>query len=683
MVSLFKDGESAVLLHGADYNYEQWLAYPEILEQDFQLMREAGCNVMSIGIFAWAMLEPAEGVYHFEWLDTLMDRLYANGLRAILATPSGAKPAWMSQAYPEIRMVNANGQREAHRHRHNHCPTSPVYRAKVQQINTLLAERYQQHPALLMWHVSNEYNGGGCHCSLCYDAFRGWLQHRYGLLDALNEAWWTTFWSHRYSAWEQIEPVDSSIQGLMLDWQRFISDQVLDFYLAEIEPLRAITPQTPVTTNFMLPNVGLDYWKFAHHVDIVSWDSYPRWHSQQADWEIGAQTAFFHDLHRSYKRQPFLLLESTPSATNWQEISRPKKPGLHRLASLQSVAHGSNGVQYFQWRKSRGGEEKFHGAVVGHFGGNDTQVFRQVQQVGEDLAHLLAVNETVNVAEVGIIYDLQNEWALHQAKLTRNIEKNYQEQCRTHYQAFWEMGITVDLLDSSSTNFSPYKLIIAPMLYMLRDGIVERLEAFVRQGGTLVLTYLSGMVNESDLCFIGESPLRSLMGLWVEETDVFYSHDRQQIVPSADNGLGLAGTYPVSHYADLLRLDTAQVLATYSDSYYAGQPALTENSFGAGLCFYLATRTDMTFLRDFYSALSQQLVLPRAVAAPLPLGVTAQQRQHNHHTYVFLINFNDDSRMVELDKGEYQDAMTHECVGGQLELEGYGVRVLCLPLKNQ
>ena len=658
----------STLLHGADYNYEQWLTYPDILRDDFELMKAAGINALSIGIFFWAMLEPEEGCFEFAWFDQLMDTLSNQGIRAILATPSGARPVWLSEAYPEVRQVNPEGVRAPHAGRHNHCRTSPIYREKCRIINTLLARRYAAHPALFMWHVSNEYGAGACHCSLCYSAFREWLQARYGDLETLNHAWWTTFWSHCYTAWEQIKPVDPSVQGLLLDWQRFTSDQTLDFFIAESAPLRELTPALPITTNFMQPDVGLDYWAFAPHVDIISWDSYPRWHHPSGDAAIAAQTAFYHDLHRSYKRRPFMLMESTPSVTNWQGISRPKRPGMHLLSSLQAVAHGANTVQYFQWRQSRGGEEKYHGAVVSHLNTPDTRVFREVAEVGAKLETLAEVVDAEVQADVAIIYDFHNKWALNHAQLPQNEAKDYQACCREHHEALWRQGVGADII-SSESDFGAYRVVIAPMLYMLRAGVAERLEAFVSEGGVLVTTHTSGMVDDSDLAFLGGFPdaLRRTLGLRVEETDNLYGDQRQE-VKITDLAFAPAEHYKTRHVADIVWLETAQPLGIFEQEFYRGSPALTQNRYGTGRAFYLATRFGTDFLFNFYTKLTERCEIERW---ELPSGVSVSVRRTEDIEVVFVMNFSNAVQTLSVPE-QYRSA----AAGPVLELNAYEVKVL-------
>ena len=653
--------------HGGDYSPDQWRDCPEILKEDIRLMRLAGCNLMSVGIFAWSALEPEEGKYDFDWLEDVLDNMHAAGISAFLATPSGARPACMSQKYPEVLRVRADGGRNLRGGRHNHCFTSPVYRAFVNKINAALAERFGRHPAVVGWHISNEYSGD-CHCELCQAAFRDYLKEAYGTLSALNHAWWNGFWSHTVTDWEQIHsptPIgEMSVHGLSLAWQRFVTRQTADFIRAEAAPLRALTPQLPVTTNLMELYGQLNYFELSKAIDFASYDSYPRWGGPDEEW-TAAVAAFNYDLMRCLKQQPFALMESTPSQVNWQEVCKLKKPGMHLLSSLQAVAHGADTVQYFQWRTSRGSSETFHGAVVDHVGHEHTRTFRDVQDVSRALQKLNGLQGKMPEAPVALIWDTENRWALDTCEGPRR-DKHYLETVLEHYRALSRQGVNIDVIDETR-DFSGYQLVAAPMLYMLRPGVAERLTEYVKSGGALVCTAYTGRVDRDDLCFLGgfPGPLRKALGIWCEEIDGLYDDER--------NGIRMNGrVYPCRDLCDLIHAETAQVLGTYEKDFYAGQPCVTRNSLGAGAAFYVATRPEADFLDDFYSAIFDEIGV-KPLVDHLPAGVQVAQRGD----MLFVMNFTRGPVSVALPKGT--DALTGEEVGGKTELGVNGIRVIRLP----
>lgn len=689
MKKVFKPASRiAKMLHGADYFPEQWVDYPEVLDEDIRLMKKANCNVMSIGMFSWGKLEPEEGVFDFEWLDNVLDKFAENEIYCFLATPSGARPAWMSEKYPEVLRVGPNRVRNLHGKRHNHCYTSPVYREKVTIINRKLAERYAHHPAVIGWHVSNEY-GGDCHCDYCQEAFREWVKAKYKTLDNLNHAWWSTFWAHNISSWSQVESPaphgEDAVHAMNLDWKRFVTDQTIDFYRHEIKPLKEVNPDLPAFTNFMeVKNFeGLDYFKFAQELDFVSWDAYPTWHDLQEEGAVASLFAFNHDLFRSAKDgQPFLLMESTPSTTNWQPVSKLKRPGMHFLASMQAVAHGADSVQYFQWRKSRGSSEKFHGAVVDHVGHENTRVFKEVTEVGEALAKLEDLVGTSVDAEVALIFDTENRWAVKDAQGPRNMGLHYEETIEQHYKAFWDQGVPVDVIDMEK-DLSKYKLVVAPMLYLVKPGFGEKIEKFVEDGGTFVTTYWSGIVDENDLVNLGgfPGPLRKTLGIWAEEIDALYDGETNRVEVIADNPLGLTDDYVAHELCDLIHLEGAEALAYYKDDFYAGRPALTVNQFGKGKAYYIASRNRGSFHFDFYRKVVDEAGIKRVIEAELPSGVTAQKRTDGEYDYVFLLNFSDEVKQVDLSDATYTDMLTGTDVPEQVELAAFGAKVLKRPAK--
>ncbi len=662
-------------LHGADYNPEQWIDSKEVWDEDMRLMKLANCNEMSVGIFSWATLEPGDGVYDFSFLDEILDKIYAAGGRALLATPSGARPRWMAKAHPEVLRVNNVGERDYFGKRHNHCITSPYYRQKVREIDEKLAQRYANHPAVIGWHISNEFNGE-CFCESCKSAFREWLRKKYGNdIKKLNFQWWTTFWSHNYDSFDDIDPPSpkgDEYSPLVLDWRRYTTDATNDFIKCEREAIRKYS-SLPATANYMYRFAGLNYNKMLDNIDVISWDNYPLWHNDylsgdDGNIKIAAQTAVAHDAFRALKQKPFLLMESTPSNTNWQSYAKLKRPGMHKLSSLQAVAHGSDSVMYFQWRKSRGSDEKLHGAVVDHVGNENTRVFREVAEVGEALVKIEEVLGTMPRARVAVVFDVENQWALELVQGYCNADKKYYDACFSFYYQLWRRGVDVDVIDAER-DLSKYDIVFAPMLYSVSEKVISSLEAFVARGGKLVSTYASFVANENDLCYLGGIPagkLRSVFGIWCEETDSLYPAQRNSLVYGGRE-------YELLDYCDIIHSEGAEVLGVYRDDFYAGKPALTVNKYGKGEAYYIAARDNGELADTIVGELLTACGI-KGNLENLPHGVTAHSRLDGDTKYIFIENYTSEIKSVKVP--ESHELESGAALVGDIEIQPYGVRII-------
>ena len=659
------------LYHGADYNPDQWLDRPDILERDIEMMHKAHVNCVSIGIFSWALLEPEEGVYDFDWLDEVIDRLWKGGIHIILATPSGARPAWMAQKYPEVLRVDQQFQRNHFGGRHNHCPSSPVYREKVQAIDTQLAIRYAGHPAVILWHLSNEYSGD-CRCPLCQEKWRSWLKERYGTIDELNRRWWTSFWSMRYTDWSQVEPPSpvgqSSNTSMQVDWRRFSTQQCKDFILMEKAAVQAVNPDLKCTANLMERFWDYDYFSLAEAIDVVSWDAYPQWHGE-SDMARAAEFAMNHEMMRSFKDQPFLLMESTPSLVNWKRVNKLKRPGMHMLSSMQALAHGSQSVMYFQWRKGRGGAEMFHGAVVDHDGRDDTRVFQDVTAVGEALERLQPLYDAPKrKPQVCILYDWSSWWAVEFAQAGQLGHMNYFDTVNMHYRALWQQGVSVDFRDMRPcTDLSGYDLVVAPLLFMIRDGYDAKLREYVKNGGHLLMTYFSVVVDDTDLAWLGGAPhgLTEVLGVRGTELDALHPQDVNALV------LKDGRRFAIHELCEIPEDLGAETLGSYERDFYAGLPCLTRNAYGAGEAYYLAAKVEQAGLDAIYADIVDALGIVRALPDALPEGVVATERGGA----IFLQNYSGQARQVSL-AAEYTDLLTDTAVTGDFDMPANGVMVL-------
>jgi len=644
------------IAYGGDYTPEQWPR--EVWHEDVRLMREARVNLVSIGIFTWALLEVEEGEYDFAWLDELIDLLHANGIAVDLGTPTAAPPAWFFARYPDTRIVTADGVTLGSGSRGMASHSAPQYREAIVRVATALARRYGAHPAVVMWHVHNEY---GAPVAEDYSvhatrAFRDWLRERYRTLDALNSAWGTAFWGQQYRSWDHVDAPRTAASTVnpaqRLDFARFTDHQLRACFIAERDAIRAHAPQ-PITTNFMANQIDVaDLWAWAAEVDVVSDDHYLT--AADPDAHIGLALAA--DLTRSVARgRPWILMEHSTSAVNWQPRNIAKRRGEMRRNSLAHVARGADAVLFFQWRASRSGAEKFHSAMVPH-AGTGSRVWKEVVDLGATLERIADIRGSVVEADVALVWDFESFWA-QDLEWLPSVDLDHHERVRAFYERLWLDGITVDFT-LPSHDLTRYRMVVVPAQYLLRAADAANLTRYVEEGGTLVVSYFSAIVDENNAVHEGgfAAVLRDVLGVTVEEFLPLRAGERGRVAWSDSAAADSTSDVWQEH----LSVHGAEIIASYADGPAAGGAAVTRNGHGRGTAWYVSTRLESEGLARVMRAAyaNAGVILPR-----LPSGVEAVTRRRDDRLFTVVINHGDQAAEVDLD-GE--DVISGAAVDGRV-----------------
>jgi beta-galactosidase len=652
------------LAFGGDYNPEQWPA--DVHAEDIELMKVAGVDLVTVAVFAWAHLEPAEGRYEFGWLDDVLDRLHAAGIRIDLATGTASPPPWLAHRYPETLPETMDGRRLWPGGRQAFCPSSPVYRERALALCRAMAERYGRHDGLALWHVGNELGGHNahCYCDVSAAAFRTWLQDRYGTVDGLNHAWGTAFWSQKYSTFEEVLPPRAAPTfpnpTQQLDFRRFSSDQLLANYVAERDILRELSPGVPVTTNFMIMQHvrDLDYAAWAKEMDVVSNDHY----LTASDTDAYRELAFSADLTRGVAGgAPWLLMEHSTSAVNWQDRNVPKRPGELRRTTLQHVARGADAALFFQWRASRAGAEKFHSGLVPH-AGTESRVWREVVELSRTLDRIEELAGSRSRNSVAMLFDWQAWWAT-ELDSHPSLDVTYLDRAHALHGALLDRGIGVDIVHPEA-DLSGYSLLLVPTLYLVTDAAAARLRDAVEAGATALVTYFSGIVDENDHVRLGGYPgaFREMVGVRVEEFVPLRKGEKVRL------SIGVSADV----WTEDLQLDGAEPLATYVDGPLVGVPALTRHSVGRGVAWYLPCRMDENGTARLVDRLVAEAgVTPVTATRP---GVEVVRRvADDGRSWVFALNHTDMPATLSLTG---HDLVSGRPVNGALHLDKGGVAVV-------
>lgn len=672
------EGREPRIWYGGDYNPEQWPE--EVWDEDVRLMAKAGVNVVSVGIFSWARIEPQEGVYDFDWLDRVIDKLGRAGIAVDLASATASPPVWLTQKHPEVLWRDERGDVCWPGARQHWRPTSPVFRGYALNLCRRMAEHYKDNPYVVAWHVGNEY---GCHNRFDYSddamrAFQRWCERRYGTIEAVNEAWGTDFWSQRMNDFSEIIPPrfigegNFINPGKLLDFKRFSSDALREFFVAERDALAEITPDRPLTTNLMVsaPDAKLDYDALGGETDFVSNDHYFTPGEAHLD-ELAYSASLVDGIAR---KNPWWLMEHSTGAVNWRQINHRKEPGQLVRDSLAHLAMGADAICYFQWRQSKAGAEKYHTAMVPHAGEN-SQTFRDVCELGADLDRLSLAGLTgtrLSRARVAIVHDYESEWATEHTATPSQRVRHWTEPL-DWFRAFADHGVTADVMPIAA-DWESYDAVVLPSVYLLGERDSRRVREYVNGGGKLFATYYTGLADERDHIWLGGYPgsIGDVVGVRIEEfaplgDDFSGAMDHIDL----DNGT-------VAHdFADCITAlgEQADVLASFKADPWTGMdgsPAIVANRYGEGTSVYVGCRLGREGLAASLPAMC------RSVGFDLPADggdVLRVERADDRHAFEFLFNRTRHPVTVDVD-GEALVASLAQVDGGRATMEPNGTLVL-------
>jgi beta-galactosidase len=675
---------------GVDYHPEQWVypyagtpEHPEAAwDKDARTMLKAGVNVVRIGEFTWGLCEPEEGKFDFAWLGRVMDIMGKAGISVVLATPTAAPPAWLARKYPEILPIDEQGLVKHEGTRRAVCLNSEVFWKRSKRVVEEMAKALGRHPRLIAWQIDNSLGGNFTEASFNEDTrhdWHAWLESKYENIERLNQLMGLRHWGQVVTRWDEVPmPMTAPAAhnpALVLDWCRFCSDTIVQFVRMQADVLHELTPQCPVTTNLRPLLHRFDHFDLAEVIDFVSIESTAAIKAKAS--ELACEIDMLRSLKKTGIRTPdgdtgFWVIEQKAGNVSWQDVNSLVRPGVLRMFTYQLVSRGATAILFFRWRQPRFGAEKFHGAVLPHKVRTDGRVFQEVAQIGEELKLLGPSLQGTRVqAEAAILYSHDNDWALQQPNQP-NKHFSLREHIQLFYSALHDRNITVDFARPAE-DLSPYKLVFAPSLYLLSGGEADRLKLYVQNGGTLISTFNTGLVDEHNLAPDTGYPhdLTDLFGLEVIEFD--------QLPPGEENHLTFKGTFPTSHlhparlWCDIIEPKDCQVIATYAKDFYAGRPAMTMNTFGLGKAIYIGTQSHQHFYNDLVLWLRQLCNLHSLLKVPEAVEVCMRQRDGME--VFFLLNHQTSPLRIQFYKPMH-DFLTGSTFSGNYDLQPHSVLVL-------